>query len=122
MRQNSYFLFECYADGRFLFRSFSHDAAAENPRPESNPAYREAQVAARRAGHRLTYTFLATGLARRDAANRLQRYGTLDQDPPAEPPLSTASGEIIPQNPLVTWLPTSGKVRYGAGREVQHDS
>ena len=69
MRQNRYFLFECYAEGRFLFRSFGHDSAAENPRPESNPAYREAQMAARRAGHRLTYTFLATGLARSEAAS-----------------------------------------------------
>jgi hypothetical protein len=102
MRRNRYSLFECYANGRFLFRSFGHDSAAKDPRPESNVAFRAAQMTAKRSGHRLTYLFLATGLARSEAAGRLERYGVPDQVFKTESRFVSGSTEFAPVSPLVT--------------------
>lgn len=70
MRSSRYFVFECYARGVFVFRSYGIAAARRNPIPVSNGDFRKLQRKFNLDGTSLAYNFVASGLLK-EAAQRL---------------------------------------------------
>ena len=72
-----FFVFECYSQGTFLFRSMSGQVAKRHPVPYKNPELRRRQLHAETESP-LSYHFIACGLRRVDAENLLQRLSKSD--------------------------------------------
>jgi hypothetical protein len=101
----SCFIFECYSEGRMLFRACSESSGLPDPLPET-PVARAVQAAAIKKGCRLTYFYIATGLTKAEAAILLRRMAA------AEAELTANSRPSVE----VEWLPGSGHFRLQTER------
>ena len=72
-----FFVFECYSEGTFLFRSMSRQVARRHPVPYKSPELRRTQLQVA-AESPLSYHFIACGLRRVDAENLLQQLSKSD--------------------------------------------
>ncbi len=101
----SCFIFECYCQGRMLFRACSESSGLLDPLPDSALA-RALQAEAIKNGLRLTYSFIANGMTKAEAAVLMR---TLAADEPQ------SAADFRP--PVeVEWLPSSGVCRLAADR------
>ena len=101
----SCFIFECYCQGRMLFRACSESSGLLDPLPDSALA-RALQAEAIKNGLRLTYFFIASGITKAEAAVRMR---TLAADEPQ------SAADFRP--PVeVEWLLNSGVSRMAADR------
>ncbi len=106
MAVDKYFVFECYAGAKMLFRSYGRQSSKVTPVPLADPALRIQQQAAKASGQHLSYNFICSGLSCTDAQERLLQLNNCSC-PRLSPEEATPETEK-PPGPEVVWLDCCG--------------